>query len=219
MADSSQHRLFTIGHSTHSVEALLDMLQRHDITAVADVRSSPYSQYNYQFNRESFQADLKKVGIQYVYLGSKLGPRSDDPCCWENGKASYKRIAETSAFQEGLNRLRKGLGTYRIALLCAEKDPTGCHRMILVCRHIRGRYPDIQHIREDGTLEAHAAAENRLLKLFDLTPGGDLLNSHEELLEIAYDKQGDKIAYSEDETAEQSKEQENKSGIQNGFKA
>ncbi len=194
-----KQRLYTVGHSTHPMEVFLELLQGHEITAVADVRSSPYSRYNSQFNREPFQADLRAAGIRYVFLGDELGPRTTDPACLVNGKASYQRIAETAAFQEGLRRVHRGVRSFRVALLCAEKDPVTCHRMILVCRHLRNDDLDIRHIREDGTLEANTAAEHRLMTSLDLTPGGDLFTSHEELLELAYDKQGDKIAYQQDE--------------------
>jgi uncharacterized protein (DUF488 family) len=65
--------LFTIGHSTHSWEKFLELLRQHRIEAVADVRSSPYSQFNPQFNRETLQAALRQHGISYVFLGEELG--------------------------------------------------------------------------------------------------------------------------------------------------
>ena len=67
--------LFTIGHSTHSWEKFLELLRQHRIEAVADVRSSPYSQFNPHFNRESLQLALPQQGISYVFLGEELGAR------------------------------------------------------------------------------------------------------------------------------------------------
>ncbi len=187
--------LFTIGHSTRSARELLALLQGHAITAVADVRSSPYSKYNPQFNREELMAELAVAGIDYVYLGKELGPRSDDPACLVAGKAAYDRLARTALFRAGLERLREGVKRYRVVLLCAEQDPLTCHRMILITRQLRGRDMDIRHILEDGRLEENAAAERRLLKLFKLPVGGDLFNSHEQLVDMAYDRQAAKIAY------------------------
>lgn len=187
--------IFTVGHSTHSVEEFLELLRAHDVTALADVRSSPYSSYNDQFNREGLKSDLEKAGITYVFLGRELGAQSNNPDCYRDGKVQYDRLAQTQYFQQGLERLRKGAQKFRIAIMCAEKDPITCHRMILVCRQIRGDDLDIRHILEDGTAEPNEHAETRLMEEMGLPPEGGLFESREELLETAYDRQGEKIAY------------------------
>ncbi len=186
--------LFTIGHSVHTVERFMELLKQHSVNALCDVRSSPYSRYSPQFNRESLRDKVLKHGISYIYLGDELGPRSSDPSCYENGKVQYQRLAEKRSFQQGLNRLRKGMETYRIALMCAEKDPLTCHRMILICRQLRGNDIQIQHILEDGSLEDNRDTEQRLMKLLKIDPA-DLFSSEEEQILHAYDLQADKIAY------------------------
>ena len=70
--------VFTIGHSTHSQDAFIDLLRAHYVEAIADVRSMPYSRMNPQFNRESLMPALRASGIKYVFLGRELGARSDD---------------------------------------------------------------------------------------------------------------------------------------------
>lgn len=186
--------LFTTGHSVHTVDGFIEMLKRHSINALCDVRSSPYSRYSSQFNRESLKEEVLKHGIAYIYLGVELGPRSPDPSCYENGRVRYKILAEKEIFQQGLNRLRKGLETYRIALMCAEKDPLTCHRMLLICRNMRGDDTHIRHILEDGSLEDNRDTEQRLMKLLKIDPA-DLFSSEEELIQRAYDLQADKVAY------------------------
>jgi len=186
--------LFTVGHSVHTVEEFLEMLKLHAINALCDVRSSPYSRYSPQFNRESLKEDVLKSGIAYIYLGAELGPRSSDLSCYEHGKVQYRRLAEKEIFQQGLARLRKGLETYRIALMCAEKDPLTCHRMILICRNLREEGIHIRHILEDGSLEDNCDTEQRLMKLLKIDPA-DLFSSEEEQIRRAYDLQADKIAY------------------------
>jgi uncharacterized protein (DUF488 family) len=186
--------LLTIGHSIHSVESFIELLRRHDVNALCDVRSSPYSRYSPQFNRESIKEDVLKHGIAYIYLGAELGPRSSDPSCYENGKVQYQRLAEKEIFQQGLARLRKGIEHYRVALMCAEKDPLMCHRMLLICRHLRCENIRIRHILEDGSLEDNRDTEQRLMKLLKIDPA-DLYSTVEEQIERAYDLQGDKIAY------------------------
>ncbi|HOC61297.1 MAG TPA: DUF488 domain-containing protein [Smithellaceae bacterium] len=186
--------LFTIGHSVHTVEEFLGLLTRHAINALCDVRSSPYSRYSPQFNRELLREEVLKHGVAYIYLGDELGPRSSDPSCYENGKVQYQRLVEKESFQQGLNRLRKGMETYRVALMCAEKDPLTCHRMILICRQLRGNDIQIRHILEDGSLEDNNETEQRLMKLLKIDPA-DLFSSEEEQILRAYDLQADKIAY------------------------
>jgi uncharacterized protein (DUF488 family) len=188
--------LYTIGHSTHSIEALIGLLKGHAVTAVCDVRSTPYSPYNPQFNRESLQKALKANGIVYVFLGEELGARPDDPACFMDGKVQFDRVAGTDRFQQGLERLRKGIRRFRISLLCAEKDPIMCHRMILICRHMRGEDVAIRHILEDGTIESNEESEHRLMKSLKIAET-NLFMGYEELAEMAYDRQGRRIAHAE----------------------
>ncbi|MBO0698115.1 MAG: DUF488 domain-containing protein [Zavarzinella sp.] len=196
-----QVRLFTIGHSDHSAEVFLDLLRSHGVTALADVRSSPYSRRHPQFNREALAAELERAGVRYVFLGAELGARRAESECYEDGKARYPLIARSPLFVQGLERVRQGAEKYRVALLCAEKDPLTCHRAILVCRHLRDSMAPIQHIREDGRLESHGELESRLLAAAGLSEG-DLFQSREELLEQAYDWQGERIAYEEERPTE-----------------
>lgn len=190
--------LFTIGHSIHSVERFVDLLKMHGVTALCDVRSSPYSRYTPQFNRESLKDELAKHRIIYLYLGAELGPRSSDPTCYENGKVQYNRLAGKDLFQQGLGRLRKGMTTHRIALMCAEKDPLTCHRMLLICRNLRGDDIVIRHILEDGSLEDNRDAEIRLMKQLKIDPA-DLFSTEADQIQRAYDLQGEKVAYTLEE--------------------
>lgn len=191
------NRIYTIGHSSHSLEMLLTLLKRHKISAVADVRSHPYSRFNPQFNRESFKIVLKKEGIAYVFLGRELGARSEDLECYEDGKVLYDRLAKTELFQEGLSRIEQGIATHRVALMCAEKDPLTCHRTILVCRHLVDRGIDAHHILGDGQIESHDEALKRLLCELKYHPEDDLINERDELIEMAYAHRGNQIAYTE----------------------
>ena len=186
--------LYTIGHSTHTIEEFIELLSMHEIRAVCDVRSDPYSKFNPQFNRETLQTELKRHGIAYVFLGKELGPRSDTPDCYVGGKVDYNRIAQTGVFQEGLRRVRQGMKFYRIALMCSEKDPIMCHRTILVCRRLRGEGMRIRHILDDGSIEENDQAIKRLMELLKLQER-DLFHSPEEMIEQAYDVQGDRIAF------------------------
>jgi len=188
------NRLYTIGHSNHDMERFMELLKMHAITAVGDVRSSPYSKYMSQYNREPLQQALKQNRITYVFLGDELGPRSQDPGCYVDGRVQYARLVETESFKRGIQRVSTGMKTYRIALMCAEKDPIFCHRMILVCRVLRSGPVEINHILEDGRIESLQESERRLmheLKMRQLR----MFESPEDLIQRAYDTQGLRIAY------------------------
>jgi len=158
------------------------------------VRSHPYSRMNPQFNREPLKAVLAAAGIAYVFLGHELGARSDDPACYLAGKVQYDCLARTAQFHAGLERVREGMARYRLALMCAEKEPLECHRGILVSRHLEAAGITVCHILADGSLESHAEAMQRLRAQLKL-PESDLFRTPEEVLEDAYRMQGERIAY------------------------
>ena len=166
--------VLTIGHSNHSLEAFMELLCRHRVTALADVRSAPWSRFNPHFNREPLALALKARGIRYVYLGRELGGRSDDPDDYEDGNIRYDRLARTDRFKDGLDRVARGATEHRIALMCAEKEPLDCHRTLLVGRALDVRGVKVAHILADGRLEPHTMAMDRLLARCNLDPEGDL---------------------------------------------
>lgn len=186
--------VFTIGHSTHSSEALVSLLRMHNVEAIADVRSSPFSRFNPQFNRQNWEHFLKQNNIRYVFLGRELGARSEDPSCYERGRVRYARLAQTSDFQTGLARIIEGAGRYRIALMCAEKEPLDCHRTLLVARALHERDVEVLHIHADGYLETHRAAMDRLLDLTGVSKA-DLFRSREQLVAEALVRQEQHVAY------------------------
>lgn len=192
--------LFTVGHSAHTLPHLVSLLRKHGVNRIADVRFQPYSRRNPHFNRESFKAALSVHSIEYLFLGNELGGRASDSACVSAGRVDYRRLAMTDLFREGLRRINREASQNALALMCAEKDPLTCHRTILVCRHLQDSGLSIQHILEDGRLESQTAAEERLLAMFS---GGqnDLFSDRSQLLERAYDLQGEQIAYRVDEEA------------------
>jgi uncharacterized protein (DUF488 family) len=194
--------VFTIGHSTHTQERFIDLLCQHGVTAICDVRSMPYSRMNPQFNREDLEKALLARGIAYRFLGKELGARSNDPDCYENGKVQYDRLAETESFKRGISRVLRGIKEdFRIAIMCAEKEPLECHRTILVARHLAALGLDVEHILADGRLEADSAALTRLKRMHNL-PEEDMFRSPEELLADAYRRQEERIAYEVAEAAD-----------------
>src|SRR4051794_40014681 len=108
--------IYTIGHSDHDWQAFTALLARHEITAIADVRSSPYSGRFPQFDKSFLQTSLPRVNVKYLFLGRELGARRDEPECYIEGVARYDLIAKTSAFNEGLARVREAAKKDGVAL-------------------------------------------------------------------------------------------------------
>ena len=196
-------QVYTVGHSTHSIEGFISLLQRHEIEVVADVRSRPYSGRFPHFSRDSVQRSLGAAGIKYVFLGRELGARREESEVYVSGQAEYQRIAKLPAFAEGIDRLLTGLSKYRVAVMCAEQDPLTCHRTILVCHELKKYEVEIKHIERTGKLEDNDVAERRLIAeelgnlgqddMFATRPDAP------DLLERAYRKRAGLIAYREED--------------------
>lgn len=145
--------IWTVGHSTHEMSALADLLRRPGIEVVADVRSYPSSRHNPQFNRKPLRASLLAAQIEYVFLGKELGGRPPEPEFYDaSGHVLYRAVAKSERFAAGLERLLTGAATYRVAILCSEENPENCHRRLLVGRVLTNRGISVLHIRGDGSV-------------------------------------------------------------------
>ncbi len=189
--------LYTIGHSNHPIEGFLTLLRQHGVTALADVRSHPYSRHVPHFSHDELKASLKMAGIAYSFLGKELGARTPNRACYRQGKVQYELLAKEPLFLEGLERVHRGMQKYTIALICSEKDPLECHRAILVARHLYENGTHVAHILSNGSLLGHGDLEKRMLELHKL-PERSLIDQKEELLQEAYLLQGGRIAYQVD---------------------
>jgi uncharacterized protein (DUF488 family) len=146
---------FTIGHSNHDFEAWLALLRQHTVEVVVDVRSSPYSKYVPQFDRELMQKSLEKAGLRYLFLGAELGGRPANPSYYDaKGHVLYSRLCDDEHFQAGIARLETGIHRFRVTLVCGEEDPANCHRRLLIGRVLTELGHTMMHIRGDGRLES-----------------------------------------------------------------
>ncbi len=188
--------LYSIAYATKPIEVFIQQLLHYKINVIADVRSVPYSKVFHHYHKEAIAQRLKQAGIQYVYLGEELGPRSKDPKHYNpQGQVQFKRIMQSPLFIHGIKRLQTGLNKgYRIALMCAEKDPATCHRSLLLGHPLLKEYQlNVQHIDHQGDIENQQQLEQRLVDIHNLTH--DLFMSEEEKYEHAYHQQHEQYAY------------------------
>ncbi len=153
------HTIYTIGHSTRSIEQFLDLLRAHGIEELVDVRTIPKSRHNPQFGQEELAASLKQAGIDYVHLG-KLGglrhSRKDSVNLgWQNSSfRGYADYMATPEFQEGLDELKAIAEKKRVAIMCAEALPWRCHRS-LTADALTTQGWQVLHIQSRKTASPH----------------------------------------------------------------
>ena len=128
--------LHTIGHSTRPAEVFTGLLRTYGIVTLADVRSVPRSRHNPQFEREALAASLEALGIGYVHLpvlGGLRRPRSDSVNLGlrSGGFRGYADHMQTDEFRRGLERLEAQASAGATAIMCAEAEPSRCHRGLL----------------------------------------------------------------------------------------
>lgn len=131
---AERNPILTIGHSKHTLQRFVALLQRARVTTVADVRSAPVSRFLPHFNKDRLAASLAECGVAYVFLGKDLGGRPERPDLFTGGVADYEKMAQIPSFRSGLERLVAGAKHHRIAAMCAEAEPLDCHRCLLVGR-------------------------------------------------------------------------------------
>jgi uncharacterized protein (DUF488 family) len=154
---------FTVGHSNHDIDLWLGLLRQHKVEVVVDTRSSPYSKYVPQFDKEPMQHSLEQAGIRYLFFGAELGGRPTEPAYYDaSGRVLYSRLRDDARFQAAIARLEAGMERFRVALVCGEEDPAHCHRRLLIGRVLTEHGHTMLHIRGDGRAESDAqvAAES-----------------------------------------------------------
>ena len=186
---------FTIGHGNYPIDRFITFLQNTGIDLIIDVRSSPYSRFNPQFNRENLEKSLVMNDINYKYMGNKIGGRQSDPnLLFPNGTVNYRKVQETEKFQEGINEVLSIISSgKKIALMCAEKEPEGCHRFALISPVLQSRGISVIHIRPDMKLQANEDLERELIDSFFDTSQVSITGEQVDFVAEMYKKAGRKI--------------------------
>jgi uncharacterized protein (DUF488 family) len=192
MTPSAAYDLLTIGHSNLPADRFKALLASVGVTAVADVRSVPFSRWCPWFSAKALAQRLAGEGIAYIALGDSLGGRPRDPKLYRNGVVDYEAMAARPEFVAGVERVVDEIARHRVCLLCAEREPLDCHRCLLVGRALTERGLTLGHIRADGTIEPHAATEDRLLALAG--DDADLFRDRAERLAHAYRRRAQAVA-------------------------
>lgn len=128
--------VYTVGHSTRTLDELAGMLRAHGVAAVADVRRFAGSRRLPQFNADHLAAELPRLGLAYLPCPLLGGRRRPGPgtanAGWRNASfRAYADYMQTPPFREGLDALTDAAGRTPTAIMCAEAVPWRCHRSLI----------------------------------------------------------------------------------------
>ena len=196
--------IYTIGHSNYTVEKLIDMLKHYNINCVVDIRGTPYSKYNVQFDKETIRYNLSKAGFIYIYMAKELAAKRINKQSYnDEGYSDFEKVINEKEFLEGIERLKNGCNKgYNIALLGAMQEPIRCHRSILVGKALRKAGFDVKHILDDYSIASQDDIEQMLLDKYfsnrnQMTIDDLIGNSmtREEMIEEGYRLANKEIGY------------------------
>lgn len=158
--ETGDRHLYTIGHSTRSLEEFVSLLHAFQIDCLADVRTIPRSRHTPQFNREALETELPKAALRYIHLPRLGGLRKSSSkgsvnSGWRNaGFRAFADYMQTEEFARGLDELWMLAGQARTAIMCAEALYWRCHRS-LIADAFTVRGGAVSHILSDQKIENH----------------------------------------------------------------
>lgn len=191
-------KLFTIGYSGYpDVDEFISELKKYGIQILIDVRSNPYSAFFNNYNKDQLSVKLKENGIYYRNFAKQFGARQENITFYKNGRLDFEVFSESGQFLEGVHTVEKS--TAIIAFMCAEKNPSECHRAILVAKAFSDRGHEIIHIiPNDITLTQKDIDDELLEKYFpnrDQCTMFDEAFTEEEYIKKAYVLRNDEIGF------------------------
>jgi uncharacterized protein (DUF488 family) len=154
-----QKIIYTIGHSSRSIEEFIELLKAHEIQKIIDVRTIPRSRHNPQFNQDALKASLTKAKIGYRHLkelgGLRHAKKDSINTGWENASfRGYADYMQTEDFWKGIEKLEKIAEKHKCAIMCAEAVPWRCHRS-LIADALTYRKWKVFHIQSRKTAKKH----------------------------------------------------------------
>ena len=155
--------IYTIGHSTHSIDVFLSMLESYDIKTIVDIRRFPGSRKFPQFNQDNLKIALEEDGIQYISmleLGGRRKPNNDSKnTIWKNESfRGYADYMETAAFENAVLKLEEIATKYTTAYMCSEALWYRCHRA-MVSDYLKAKGWTVLHIMNIAKVQEHKYTE------------------------------------------------------------
>ena len=157
--------MYTVGHSSHTQEEFLRLLQENIVDCIVDVRSVPASKYAPQFNQDALESFLRHHGMSYYFFGHEFGARRMDSFN-NNGQVDFELAVYTRLFQQGVERLTSLLSNHHVALMCSDANPLECHRFALVARYFHEQGIEVLHILKDASTASHTTLEQEMVKQY-----------------------------------------------------
>lgn len=160
--------IYTLGHSNYPFDKFIEILKKYDINCVVDIRSTPYSKYNTQYNKEFLHETLKNLGYTYIYMADEFGAKRKTKVSYnDEGYADFDKVILEDEFKRGIERLKVGCSkNYKIVLLGAMQEPIRCHRAILLGKELIKAGFDVKHIMHKGDLKVQSELEEQLLEKY-----------------------------------------------------
>ena len=160
--------IYTLGHSNYPFDKFIEILKKYDINCVVDIRSTPYSKYNTQYNKEFLHETLKNLGYTYIYMADEFGAKRKTKVSYnDEGYADFDKVILEDEFKRGIERLKVGCAkNYKIVLLGAMQEPIRCHRAILLGKELIKAGFDVKHIMHEGDLKVQSELEEQLLEKY-----------------------------------------------------
>ena len=199
--------VYTIGYSGFKLDEFIEKIKEYKIDVIIDVRSSPYSQYFKEYNKENICKVLNELEGKKIYYRNyslEFGARQLDleGNYYPKGYLDFEKFSQSENFLSGVKKLEDSMKqNYTVVLMCAEKDPFTCHRTILVARAFFKRGYKIIHLMPDGKNVTQEDIEKQLLDKYaknrrQMGLFNPIVISEEEHINEAYRKHNEKIGYS-----------------------
>lgn len=192
--------IYTIGYAGFSRDAFIEELKKYGVSVLIDVRSSPFSSFHQEYNRDILEAALKKNKIYYRNYAKEFGARQDSVKLYSSdGYLDFEKVAKSNDFQSGLLKLRNSMEQGFVpALMCAEKKPFDCHRAILVSRAFYECGCNVVHILPENKTCSQDDLNKALLDKY--FPDRNQISMFEyleedDLIKEAYKKRNSEIGY------------------------
>ena len=191
--------LYTIGYAGFpSTQDFLNALKHYGIQILIDVRSSPFSAYYTEYNKDVLSNSLKENGIFYFNFARQFGARQENIDYYKNGRLDFETFSRSEQFLDGMRKVDDSNAV--IVFMCAEKKPSECHRTILVARAFSDEGKNVTHIMPNGESMTQLDVEQELLEAYfpdraQASMFEEENKSEEEYIAEAYRRRNDEIGF------------------------